>query len=336
MERYLISGGPGPARAAELDQTHGPQMAKMAYGSSELPASHTTHTAQIAPATTEDQYGRMAQAVAALLSPTITAAVDRSVSAGIDQLRRELREQAGRLNEVKHCLSDLEEEAQSSQTAALQASQTQHYILKKLDDLENRTRHNNLRVIGLPEAYNSGTLTELRPTLIPEALCIATPCIVERARRVGAPSNDRRSPRSINVRYLNYSDRVVILKSFCNAKSFQLEVHKLFIFADYSQEVSRKRKAFRSICTALHLKGLKFTLSYPATLRLTDQAGETKSFTHPEEAASYLQTCLHIPQDVSSMEINRCPEGPRDQRSPSKGPPKRFRCSNTPGSPKHR
>lgn len=65
---------------------------------------------------------------------------------------------------------------------------------------------------------------------------------------------------------LNYADRVAILKSFHNANSFQLDGHKLLIFADHSQEVSRRRKSFQPIYSALHLKGVKFTLAYPAIL----------------------------------------------------------------------
>lgn len=277
----------------------------------------------------------MAQAVADLFSPTITAAVDRAVTAGIEQLQREIREQAGGLTEVEQHVSDLEEEAQSSQAAAHQASQSQQYILEKLDDQEKHSRRNNLRIIGLPEAYNSSSLTELCNTRIPAALGITTPCIVERAHRMGAPSNDRRSPRPTIVRHLKYLDRVAILKSFRNVNFFQLEGHKLLIFADYSQEVSCKHKVFQPICSALHLKGVKFTLAYPAILHLTNQAGETKSFSHPEDAASYLQVHLHIPQELSPMDTSRYPKGPREQRRPRKDPPKRILYSNNPGTPKH-
>lgn len=178
-------------------------------------------------------------------------------------------------------MSDLEEEAQSSQATAHQASQT-HIRSWKNWMIWKTAHHNNLRIVGLPETYNSGLLTELCNTHIPGALGINKPCIVERAHRVGAPSNDRSTPPP-NNQYLNYSDRVALLKSFQNANSFQLEGHKLLIFADYSQEVSCKQKAFQPICSALHLKGVKFTLAYPIILHLTDTAGETKSFSHPHE-----------------------------------------------------
>lgn len=132
MDHYLISGGPGPTQAAEHDPSSlGPQAPKMADRSITGSASHAAHTAQMSQATTDEQYTNMAQAVAALLSTTITAAKDRAVTSGIDQLQRELREQAGRITEVEKRLSDLEEEAQSSHTTAHQASQTQKYLLER-------------------------------------------------------------------------------------------------------------------------------------------------------------------------------------------------------------
>lgn len=45
--------------------------------------------------------------MAALLSPTITAAVDRVVAAGISQLRKELGDHAKKLPELEHRLSDI-------------------------------------------------------------------------------------------------------------------------------------------------------------------------------------------------------------------------------------
>lgn len=128
---------------------------------------------------------------------------------------------------------------------------------------------------------------------------------------------------------LNYTDRVNILRSFRNLKSFQLDGHKLILFADYSQEVSRRRKAFQPICQALFQKGVKFTLAYQATLHFTDPSGDPKSFSHPEEASHYLQAYLHIPMDTSNGPAPPRTTEPRDQRSPRKDPPKRFRFSNS-------
>lgn len=63
-----------------------------------------------APSIPEGQYAGLAQIVAALLSPTITAAFDRAIAAGITQFRKELGDHAKRLSELEHRLCDLEDE----------------------------------------------------------------------------------------------------------------------------------------------------------------------------------------------------------------------------------
>lgn len=73
--------------------------------------------ADIAPPLSNEQYTKIAQAMATLLFPTITAAVDRALAAGITQLRKELGDHTKWLSELEHCLYDLEDEVQNTQTS---------------------------------------------------------------------------------------------------------------------------------------------------------------------------------------------------------------------------
>lgn len=53
---------------------------------------------------------RIAQAVAALLAPMITASMEKAVDAGMRQFKKQLGEHATRLNEVEHRLSSVAED----------------------------------------------------------------------------------------------------------------------------------------------------------------------------------------------------------------------------------
>lgn len=86
----------------------------------------------------------IAQAVAALLSPMITASVGKAVSAGMQQLQAQLGQHASGLNEAEHCIANIEEELYQSQSTEQAQDKTNKYILEKLDDLENRSRRSNL------------------------------------------------------------------------------------------------------------------------------------------------------------------------------------------------
>lgn len=155
--------------------------------------------------------------------------------------------------------------------------------------------------------------------------------LIKRVHHLGPPYKDRHSPRPVIIRYLNYMDRVAILKSFHNAKLLQLDGHKVHLFADYSQEVACSCKAFQPICAALYQKGVKFTLAFPAVLWFTDPAIDPKS-SHPEEEANYLQAYIHIPLETQPMTAPSYSHGNRDLCSPRKDSPKRA-CY--PNKPKH-
>lgn len=128
----------------------------MATAIQPLSTPDLTGQVSILSAAAEEKYAGLAQAVAAVLSPTITAAVDRKNAAGITKFKKELEDQAKCLSELEHHLSDLEDEIQGYHTFKQQAKNMQEYILEKLDDLENRSRRNNLRIIELPKSLNAG------------------------------------------------------------------------------------------------------------------------------------------------------------------------------------
>lgn len=60
-------------------------------------------------------------------------------------------------------------------------------MAEKLDDLENRSRSKNLRILGLPESVKPADVYKLCKDDIPKALGIDKECLVERAHRLGAP-----------------------------------------------------------------------------------------------------------------------------------------------------
>lgn len=136
--------------------------------------------------------------------------------------------------------------------------------MDKLDDLENRARRNNLRIIGIPESYNQSDIVRLCSKGIPEALGIPTSTPVERAHRLGPLNTDRKTLRAAIAAYLNYADKALILRRFRNNRTLRVEDNLILIFADYSAELSKKRKALSPVCSTLAAKHVKLSLLYAA------------------------------------------------------------------------
>ena len=103
-------------------------------------------------------------------------------------------------------------------------------IRRKLVDLEDRSRRNNLRVLGIKEdPRESWEECENKIyDLLEEKLEMETSNItIERAHRVGEKSNDKE--RTIVVQFSFYKDKVNILR---NCK--ELKGTKISIFEDFS------------------------------------------------------------------------------------------------------
>lgn len=161
-------------------------------------------------------------------------------------------------------------------------------LLEKVDDLENRSRRNNLRIIGIPESYNNIDVLRLCTSEISETLGLNSTCVVERAHRIGAIQQDKKGPWPSKAKYLNYADKAQILQRFRNKHELMVEGHSLLLFGDYSLEVSRTCKAFSKVCAALLVKQIKFSLAYPATLLLMSQSGRQLVFLDPKDTEAFL------------------------------------------------
>ena len=112
---------------------------------------------------------------------------------------------------------------------------------RKIVELEDRSRRNNLRIDGITEKENE-TWDECEQevqSLIKDKLGIAESIIIERAHRIKKKGNSENpgKPRTIVCRFLNYKDKTNILK---NAK--KLKGKNIFINEDFSHETMELRK----------------------------------------------------------------------------------------------
>lgn len=98
----------------------------------------------------------------------------------------------------------------------------------------------------------------------------------------------------------------------------KIDGHSLFwFFADYSAEVSRRRKEFQPVCVELLKQGLCFRLAFPATLRLQAPNGDQRAFHTSAEAESYLRPRLQRPGNSIPHMKNLLTES-REQCSPKR------------------
>lgn len=185
----------------------------------------------------------------------------------------------------KICAAESAVEALAAQNAAL---------LDRIEDLENRSRRNNLRILNVPEGSEGvGNTVNFMANLFMEITgdgdhaLFDSPPVLERAHRVGKISDneDHPPPRPFLVCFQSHQEKERLLQ-WASQNTITYQGVTLRMYQDYSAALSRKRADFKGVKQAFYNKGIKFRLRYPAVLRVFHE-GNTFNFKTPKEARAY-------------------------------------------------
>lgn len=220
---------------------------------------------------------------------TLTTKIDH-VQTEMALIRRDMDKFRDHVEEVERRVSEMED-VQREHHTDLQALKLKVKNLEiRAEDAENQNRRNNLQVLGLPEGAEDDDpvafMEGLLPSLLPRAKFSPHFCI-ERAHRIPASRGPQGAPpRTFIFKLLHYQDRDTVLRAARLQGELKFENTKLIIFPDYTVEIQRQRKAFDHVRGLLRQKGVKYSMLFPARLRV--QEGEF--FTSPREAAAWAKT----------------------------------------------
>lgn len=166
-------------------------------------------------------------------------------------------------------------------------------IHEKCTDLENRSRRQNLRFIGIMEGVEAGNPTRFVTELLSELFGVDSlgdsPIIIDRAHRSLAPKpKPGERPRPMIVCFHYYSDKEKILRLSRNKGRLHYNGTPLHIFPDMSPEVSKLRAAFNPVKAKLRDAGVSYSLYYPAKLAITVD-GSRYTFDNPQDAEKFVE-----------------------------------------------
>uniref|UniRef100_A0A087XW32 L1 transposable element RRM domain-containing protein n=1 Tax=Poecilia formosa TaxID=48698 RepID=A0A087XW32_POEFO len=145
-------------------------------------------------------------------------------------------------------------------------------LLLKVDDLENRSRRRNLKIINLPEVTEGTTsLVDFLQSTLPalDGLSSNFPSLeIERAHRaLAAVPDPGKPPRSVLVRFLRFSKREAVLRAALKKRDIRHGGSQLRFYPDLSSEVLRKRREFDAVGRAQARLNKYRGFAYPARLR---------------------------------------------------------------------
>ncbi|CAH2321451.1 Hypothetical predicted protein [Pelobates cultripes] len=169
------------------------------------------------------------------------------------------------------------------------------------EDLNNRTRRNNIRVRGIPETISTelltATLTEVFQHLLPEAS--TADLLMDRAHRaLRAPSTNTATPRDVIVRLHFYHIKARIMKA---ARETPIEVEgvQVQLFQDLAPTTLKRRRDLRPLTQHLTQHGLRYAWGHPFKL-IVCREGRFHSISHAAE----------IPALLDHLGLPRLPEPP--------------------------
>ena len=144
------------------------------------------------------------------------------------------------------------------------ANATQKKVQKltsQMEELENRQRRSNLRLVGLPEGSENGDARTFLMTWLPKALDIETgqPLAIEQSYRLGTMlqqryqtqdqvGSDKTRPRILLVKFLTYRDRDRVMKAARLKDAILVKERHVMFFPDLSTEVQKQYKLFDGVC----------------------------------------------------------------------------------------
>lgn len=163
-----------------------------------------------------------------------------------------------------------EDNLQDLPTQTKELTEDNAYLMDRFQDLENRSRSSNLRFVKIPESSDGRDILGFMSQLIPLLLGrenFPTPPTIERVHRTPTfLHNDRAFPRPILIKLLNFQDKVRILRLAREKKELVFKGTRIYIYPDFSAELTKKRRCFHTVKRRLCELNLKYSLRYPCTL----------------------------------------------------------------------
>uniref|UniRef100_H3BD89 L1 transposable element RRM domain-containing protein n=1 Tax=Latimeria chalumnae TaxID=7897 RepID=H3BD89_LATCH len=204
-----------------------------------------------------------------------------------------------RLDEMEIRISTLEDHEEESKE---KMADMEKKLLKAWDcvkDLENRSRRNNVCIMGLPEGIEDGKPIEFLTKNLPILLDLPSEEIIEielAHRTFASRPKVTQRPCPIIVRFLKFQMRELILKRARKKEEVIWENSKLAFFQDLSKEKQNKWKAFIEGKKQLRELGVKYTMVYSVILRVIHK-GQQHSFHTSEAVITFIQKNLQQQED---------------------------------------
>lgn len=154
------------------------------------------------------------------VTDNLTKVIDSKISTVLEAIKKQtsqLQAIATRMNEAEKWIANVEDTATLSEAKLAQLEKQIHEMLEHKDELDNRGRRCNVRIVGLPEGTEGPDPVKFLEKWIPEYLQMDTKAgrlKLDRAHRSSAPKPGvDQHPRPLIMKFHNYADKQRVMEA---------------------------------------------------------------------------------------------------------------------------
>ena len=236
------------------------------------------------------------ESLAAELKTFLTTSLDTSLTpirTSLETINAALDSHNQMITTIENTLSTQSDEIAELTTRLDHLEKANAALTSKAEDLENRSRRQNIRIVGLPEGLEGGSPSEFISKLLRSLVgndVFPTPPELDRAHRAPAPKPALgQRPRAIIARFHRYQDKERVLRwARLQKEGIKFDGNRILFFPDMSAGLAKQRATFKNIKAKLYAAGITFSLRHPARLCITAN-GETHLFNTPEAAETFYE-----------------------------------------------
>lgn len=162
---------------------------------------------------------------------------------------------------------------------------------RNLEDLNNRTRRNNVRIIGVPEGAEAGNMLAFLSAQLPKLLRLdfSPPLEFERAHRVPLhPGPHAKQPRPIILRVLRHQQALQIMSAAKSLVPISFEGRNISFFPDFSKGTVERRRQMLALRPRLQHLQARYGLFAPACFWVTLH-NQTRTFEDPQLLLQFVE-----------------------------------------------
>ncbi|XP_072269469.1 catenin delta-2 [Pyxicephalus adspersus] len=161
--------------------------------------------------------------------------------------------------ELEQRVSNLEDQALETQCKLITQTTLISSLEENVQDLENKNRRSNLRIIGIPDSWKKQDLNKYITVDMPLALNLTplTLRALDRDNQVGPERlTQSQRPRPVIAKFFHLMDKESLLSAYQKQQNLKVGGDKCLLFQDFSPSVAQRPKQFVPVCHLLAEKGV--------------------------------------------------------------------------------